>query len=105
MMMASIFRVTVAGTISFLLYASSSYADDVSPEQVKRWIEAGRALPLAKLRAMNADLFEGRLLDAELEEKGDRLIYELEILGPDARVREFELDARTGEVLEEKLED
>ena len=40
----------------------------------------------------------GQLLEAELEFEQGRYVYELKILGEDGVVREFEYDARTGEL-------
>ncbi|KAB2935653.1 MAG: peptidase [Candidatus Contendobacter sp.] len=40
----------------------------------------------------------GQLLEAELEFERDRYVYELKMLGDDGVVREFEYDARSGEL-------
>ena len=40
----------------------------------------------------------GQLLEAELEFEQGRYVYELKILGEDGVVREFEYDARSGEL-------
>ncbi|MNL90295.1 Peptidase propeptide and YPEB domain protein [compost metagenome] len=43
-----------------------------------------------------------KLLEAELEEKHDVYIYEVELLTTDGVVRELDLDASTGELLKDK---
>ncbi|MER2526387.1 MAG: PepSY domain-containing protein [Candidatus Competibacter denitrificans] len=40
----------------------------------------------------------GKLLEAELEFEEGRYVYEIKILGDDGAVREFEYDARSGEL-------
>ena len=43
-----------------------------------------------------------KLLEAELEEKHDVYIYEVELLTTEGVVRELDLDAATGELLKDK---
>ncbi|HFD81187.1 MAG TPA: hypothetical protein ENK05_12470 [Gammaproteobacteria bacterium] len=45
-----------------------------------------------------------RILEVEKERHGQRLLYEIELLGRDGRVYERLVDARTGEVLEPEKE-
>ena len=45
------------------------------------------------------------LLEAELEEEDDVLVYEVELLTADGTVRELELDARDGRILKDEVED
>jgi len=51
---------------------------------------------------VNTDSGTLRLLEAELENKKDRLIYELEFVDEQGVVRELLFDARTGEALGEE---
>jgi uncharacterized membrane protein YkoI len=46
-----------------------------------------------------------RVLEVELEEEHGRYSYEMEVLTAQGVVRELELDARTGELLQDELED
>lgn len=59
-------------------------------------------LPLERILAIVERHVEGRIIDTELERDDGRLRYELELLLPDGRVIEIEIDARTGDFL--KLE-
>ena len=59
----------------------------------------GEILPLAAILGQIAARRHGRVLEAELEEKGGRIVYEIELLGPDDIVREMTVDAKTGRVL------
>jgi len=59
---------------------------------------------LEKLLQQVTDTGSGplRLLEAELENKKDRLVYELEFIDEQGVVRELLFDARTGEALGEE---
>ena len=56
-------------------------------------------LPLERILAIVERHFEGRVIDTELERDDGLLRYELELLLPDGRVIEIELDAHSGEFL------
>lgn len=58
-----------------------------------------QALPLERILAIVERHFEGRVIDTELEREDGVLRYELELLLPDGRVIEIELDAHTGDFL------
>jgi uncharacterized membrane protein YkoI len=57
-------------------------------------------LPLAKALDLAAEHLPGEVLKVELESKHGRSIYEIKVLTGNGRLREIELDARTGNVLE-----
>jgi uncharacterized membrane protein YkoI len=57
-------------------------------------------LPLAKALDLAAEHLPGEVLKIELERKHGRSIYEIKVLTGNGRLREIELDARTGTVLE-----
>lgn len=73
--------------------------------EVARELRArGDLMPLAEL--LNRPELSGkRVLEAGLERKKGRLVYELEILDGDGRVREGYFDATTGEVLAKDWDD
>lgn len=55
---------------------------------------------LAQATAMAQSRFRGRVVRAEPVRMGDRLVYEIRILGEDGRtVRSFRIDAQTGAFL------
>lgn len=61
-----------------------------------------QVLPLERILAIVERHVDGRVIDTELEREDGRLRYELELLLPDGRVIEVEIDAHTGDFL--KLE-
>lgn len=106
MMIRSIFLTTVVGTISLLLGAQQTVADDnLSQNHVREMVEKGEILPLSKIRKINAEHLEGRLLDVELERDQGVLVYEFELLTSDGLVLEYYIDAVNGELLNVEEED
>jgi len=57
-------------------------------------------MPLEDIIKLNKDLLAGRILEVELERKRGSYLYEIEILSPEGRYREFEVDAKSGRILE-----
>lgn len=55
--------------------------------------------------AGHGSLSGAKLLEAELEEKHDVYIYEVELLTVDGVVRELDLDAATGRLLKDEEDD
>lgn len=82
---------------------SSSHDDDLSPKEVRELLQAGEIQPLLTLIAQHN--FDGNLLDAELEREDGRLIYELEFLNEQGEVWEYEVDAASGEILQQERDD
>ena len=66
-------------------------------------LRRGEVLPLAKVLAIAVQRVPGDVIKVELEQEKRVLIYEIKVLAQNGRVREVEIDARTGVVL--KVED
>jgi uncharacterized membrane protein YkoI len=79
-------------------------ADDMDQELARELTKNGAIVPLDQVIARTIANYGGSLLEAELEPKGTRLVYELQILMSDGVVWEFEYDARSGELLNKKKE-
>lgn len=86
-----------------ILFDRAGFADD-DHDRAKRLKEAGEILPLERIVEMAKKDHPGRLLEAELEEKKGRFIYELELLDKEGIVWELKYDAKSGELLKEKRE-
>ncbi|MEH6825140.1 MAG: PepSY domain-containing protein, partial [Motiliproteus sp.] len=99
--MARLFRaitaVVMAGALHLGAVASPLDQDDVLP-----LIEQGQVLPLAELLKRHQSRLAGRLIDLELEYEQGRLVYELEVIDPQGVVREYLIDAKSGEWLGEE---
>jgi uncharacterized membrane protein YkoI len=61
--------------------------------------EQGQALSLAQILPLAQRAVPGEVLEVELEREHGTLIYEIEILARNGRVRKVILDARTGAVI------
>ncbi|WP_160107544.1 PepSY domain-containing protein [Pseudomonas izuensis] len=85
------------------LTASPVHARDLDQDEALRLRQRGVILPLEQLLQQALDRYPGaKLLEADLEEKHDVYIYEVELLTPEGVVRELELDAATGRLLKDK---
>lgn len=81
-------------------------ADDKKKSEhdvIREALQRGETLPLARILAIAQEAVAGDVVEVELEQEDGKLIYEIKVLTPAGRVREIELDARTGAVL--KIED
>lgn len=89
------------------LAAGAAAADEhkkQSHEGARQALLRKEVLPLTRILAIAAQRAPGEVIEVELEQ-GDngRLKYDLKILARTGRIRELELDAKTGATL--KLED
>lgn len=99
-------RSIVRLTLSLALAATPAIARDLDQDEALALREEGLILSLEHLLGDVRDRHPGgRLLEAELEEEDDVLIYEIELLTADGVARELELDARTGALIKDEVDD
>jgi uncharacterized membrane protein YkoI len=67
--------------------------------------QRGDILSLDKILQDAHGQHAGRVLESELEQKDGRYVYEVELVDDQGRVREMRFDARSGEMLRDKLGD
>jgi uncharacterized membrane protein YkoI len=96
-------NVAVLIVLMLILFERAGLADS-DHDRAKQLREAGEILPLERIIEMAKKDHPGRLIEAELEEKKGRFIYELELLDEEGIVWELKYDARSGELLKEKRE-
>lgn len=72
-------------------------------EAIRQAVLRGEIVPLPKVLAIAQGRVEGEIIKVELENESWGIKYEVKILTPTGRVREVEINARTGKVL--KVED
>jgi uncharacterized membrane protein YkoI len=87
-----------------LLFVASVVAggddkDGREHDAIRGALQRGEVLPLAKILAIAQEKVPGDVIEVELESKRDALVYEIKVLTRSGRVREVEIDARTGTVL------
>ena len=86
-----------------LAFCSAVMARDLDQDEALRLRQQGVILPLEQLLQQAMGRYPGaKLLEAELEEKHDVYIYEVELLTPEGVVRELDIDATTGRLLKDK---
>lgn len=96
-------KVTLLVVLVLMRFHGAAPADD-DHDRAKRLKEAGEILSLEQVVEKAKKDHPGQLLEAELEEKKGRLIYELELLDEEGIVWELKYDAKSGELLKEKQE-
>ena len=89
-----------------LAWATSALALDVDQDEALRLRQSGEVLSFQAILRQADERYPGaRLLEAELDDDDGEFIYEIELLTGDGVVRELEIDARTGRVLEDEVDD
>lgn len=89
--------------LALLAFCSVALARDLDQDEALRLRQQGVILPLEQLLQQAMDRYPGaKLLEAELEEKHDVYIYEVELLTTDGVVREIDLEAATGRLLKDE---
>lgn len=97
---------TVVGTISVVilsvLVSVNVVSSPLGQDEVVPLVKQGEVLPLAELLKRHQAKLAGRLIDLELEHEHGRLVYELEVIDQQGIVREYLIDAKSGEWLGEE---
>lgn len=84
---------------------SPGLADESRPSKpgdhsaVREALKRGEVLPLVKILAIANKEVPGEVIEVELEDEREALVYDIKILTSTGRVREVKIDARTGAVL------
>jgi uncharacterized membrane protein YkoI len=87
------------------LAASAVASDhDRDHDRAREAVRRGEAAPLAEILPAVEARLGARVIEVELERDDGRLIYEFELIGPDGRLIEAEVDARTGALLDVETE-
>lgn len=86
--------------------ALAPQARDLDQDEALQLRRSGELLPFEAVLAIAFERYPGAsLLEAELEQEDGRYLYELELLTRENGVRELEIDARNGAVLQDEAED
>lgn len=86
-----------AAALCFFAVAPASADDDW--RKLHEEVQAGRIKPLGDILDSLLRDWEGQVIDVDFEENDGRRLYEIELLGPEGQVVEFEVDAVTGELI------
>ena len=90
----------IAATACFGPPAMSRDARDEDQERARNAFERGEIMPIMDILALALQHLPGDVVEVELEIEDEYISYEIDILTATGRVREIEIDARTGAVLD-----
>ncbi len=94
-----------AGLLGLLLTClPAGWAED-SQQAARRLQAAGDILPLRQLFDQVRRQVSGHILELELVQRRQDLIYELEIIDDQGVIWKYRLDARSGRILQRQRED
>jgi uncharacterized membrane protein YkoI len=74
-------------------------------DEIRSLQQRGAILPLQQILERAQRYRRGRVLETELDQKGERYIYELEMVDDRGQVWEMKFDAASGELLKDEQED
>ncbi|MDF3918624.1 MULTISPECIES: PepSY domain-containing protein [Salinicola] len=74
-------------------------ADGDNWRDLHKEVKEGHLVGIGEIMDWLEARYEGQILEVELEQEGDRIEYEVEMIGPRGQVVEFEFDATNGELL------
>lgn len=90
--------------LALLVLPLSAAGDDEDDrpdfEIAREAVQRGEILPLAAVLESVRKSFPGRVIDVELEYSRTERVYEIEIMTPDGRLIEIDVDAVTGAILD-----
>jgi len=89
--------------VILVMTATAVAGDDV--ERVRELRSTDSILPLSDILKGLEQKYPGKVLDAELEEEHNRIVYEIELLGNDHNVHHIKVDARSGVILKKGDDD
>ncbi len=91
--------------LMFVLFLCGGAGADDGQMQARRLVSEGKILPLEQILAGIRQFRPGQILEVEFDEKHHQMIYEIEMLDVKGTVWELKVDAVTGEIIEQELED
>lgn len=91
-------------TALLALAAVAAHAGE-SHDDARKLSQAGDIRPLEQILQQAQKTHPGRTLEAELERKGERYVYEIKIADPQGTVWKMNYDAKTGELLKDRKDD
>lgn len=92
-------RLLIAFLVAALAVGAVAPASASDHDRARRAVEEGRILPLKEILARAQAVSPGQVIEAELEDEGGIVIYEIKILTVDGRVMKLSYNAATGELL------
>lgn len=88
-----------------LVMQSAWAGQDIDQDDAKALKQKGLILPLERILQAAQHVHPGRVLEVELEKKGDLYIYEIEISDSNGQVWEMKFNASDASLLSQERED
>ncbi|AXJ05957.1 peptidase [Pseudomonas fluorescens] len=96
-------RATGLLALALVAFCSVTLARDLNQDEALRLRQQGVILPLEQVLHKAMERYpDAKLLEAELEEKHDVYIYEVELLTAEGVARELHFEAATGNLIKDK---
>ncbi|WP_004580579.1 PepSY domain-containing protein [Marinobacter nanhaiticus] len=89
----------VLATLLILGSVSICAADDDDWRNLHREVQAGRIKSLPSVLGELEKKYIGQVVEVEFEREDGVPVYEIEMMGPDGQIVEFEVDAASGELI------
>ncbi len=93
------------GTMVLCFLFSQVSLADTDYDQAKKLLDAGEILPLEEILTKISKQSSERILEIKLEIDDNLPLYEIELIDSHGMVWELKVNAKTGEVIERKLDD
>lgn len=78
---------------------SPCWGDDEDWRRLHEEVRAGKIKSLEEILTSLNTRYDGQVIDVDLDNEDGVRIYEIELLGPQGQVVEFEVNATTGELI------
>lgn len=98
-------RLVLALSLLIALPATGQQPIASDVELARDAVARGEILPLARVLALLEQQHPGQVIEVELEYSHGTLVYEIELVTPDGRLIEVDMNAATGEILDYEEED
>lgn len=89
----------IVGTVGALAAAAGALSSE-DHDRARALKQAGDIVPLETILQKARQDQPGRVVETELERKGDRYVYEVKVVDDKGAVRELRYDAKSAELLE-----
>ncbi|MEJ2141066.1 MAG: PepSY domain-containing protein [Gammaproteobacteria bacterium] len=92
-------------TLAVVLLVANPVLADSDYDRAQQLRQVGEILPLETILQKLHTSHPGKVLEVELENEHGQVIYEIEILDNKGKVRKVKVNAKTGELLQQKKDD
>lgn len=96
-------NICLAALLGLLTFPFLGLAD--SQTRARALVNTGEILPLQSILEKAESEVHGKVIEVELHERANQLFYEIEWLDDHGNVWEYEFDAKSGKLLNKRLDD